>query len=1782
MAQKTVVDTATVPLWIDLMQDPNANFYTTQRAFEVYWKNRKIDKGSGFKPFKRWEYNTYELIDDKGNIPKPGQLEKIVELYIKNQYQGRPGGGIQLPGATNSGPATCLTEGNWFEIGPRKLSGNRTSQPNGLGRVNSLAFHPNDSNKIFVGTPAGGLWISNDRGKSWSSNTDTLATLGVSSIAIDPFDPDTIYLGTGDRDAGDASSLGVMRSVDGGKTWQSSSSGMGSRTVGRMQADPSNKGVVIAATNGGIYRTTDHGKTWKRSIAGNFKEVVFGTSNSNYVYAATYGPCKYYRSSDNGVTFTQITSGLPASKRRMVIGLTPHDSNFVYVLVTNSRTFEGIYLSTDKGLTFTQMSNKPNLMDYSKTGSGTGGQAWYDLDMAVDPLNKSVIYVGGVNIFKSIDSGATWKIDAHWVGGGGIQSIHADQHVLEFNSLDNRLYIGNDGGIYYTANKGKNYYDISEGIGNAQIYRLGQSQRSKDMVINGYQDNGTGLYDNGNWYTIMGGDGMDCVIDPTDDTWAYSDLYYGDVRRFKNGSYNAGIAKNGKNGITESGGWVTPFVLQEGSPKTMLIGYKNIWRSTNCQASPPKWSKISNNVAGSNSSNIVHLENSPADPKILYVARSGNKFFKTTDVNATTPTWTDLTSKLPNSSAVYWIESHHKKPNTLWISQSNKVYQSDDGGSTWANISSGLPALRVLSIVFDSSSKNQALYAGTYMGVFYRDTVTKKWIWYNKGMPTYTRVRDIEIYYSPQGRTKSHVVCATYGRGNWRSPLYDEDQKQPIAGFVVSDTLSCVGTVFTLKDTSGNLPTRWKWQVRPANITYVNGTDSCSQFAQLTFNKPGTYNIKFVAENCIGKDSVEKTAIIRVQNGPKPAQCPGVTISNSQNMGIYTVAIDTFKHVSSGTKTEGGYLDLSCTETIYLKTDTTYDLDINTGVTYLEHVKVFIDFNNNGKLDDAGEWVGGSSRGKVHNLKIPIPANAVTGTMLRLRIMSDWDTIPANPCDTLRYGQTQDYGLILELREPEPHFTVDVDSVCVGELVTVTDSSEGSITDRKWYFGKDANIDSAIGIGPHYIRYSNSGYKSIRLLVNSGTKEKRIDSVIFVKPTPNLAVSISSGILTGCEKRALELNVTDSNQVATSYTWKKYRVSVKTSSDTFYTISSAALADSGTYEVIAEYLGCKDTSGGIHVRVFPSPKAAFIVSADSQCFNNNKFDFTDFSSIKTGSYSSSWEYGDGSKSTNTHGLRQYVTDGLFKVKLTLNSNMGCLDSMLSEVRVWPSPVAGFAINQNPQCFNGHQFVLNNTSTISGGAITYSWDFGDATNSSLKSATKSYALPGNYDIELIGLSDKLCADTITTTAIVNESPLAKIEVNTLSQCFNAQSFDFTNKSTIGSGSIVNNSWDMGNTSIINTIDVGGFQYSAPGNYAVKLEVESDLGCKHDTSIAVTVGESPTADFTFNLSNPCLNEHLVSFTNNSTVGTGIITSYDWNFGDASTAQIKDPPSKKYATEGNYVVQLMVETNNGCRDTLEESVDIYASPTADFSAVNTCVGEEVVFTNLSTISNGSLVYLYTFEPSNRSTDANPTYTFTTPGTKMVQLIVSSSLKCFDTLEKSIEIFDVPTADFDYSKVGSSGSTTEIQFSNQSSADAQSFEWDFASGGLSADENPLILFKDTGSFTIQLIVENSNGCRDTTMKEVFVFPETIFHVVNSFTPNGDQMNDKFELVGLDFAQEYSLIVYSRWGEKVFESTRPAFNWDGNYKDQPVQAGIYVYVLEFRDLAGKRYRKSGELLLIR
>ncbi|MFT5513737.1 MAG: photosystem II stability/assembly factor-like uncharacterized protein, partial [Bacteroidia bacterium] len=354
---QTTQDTMDNPYWIDMMADYSVNFYQTQRAFELYWTGRTIEKGCGFKPFKRWEYNMSQIIDAKGNIPAPGSLETIVEKYLQTRAPGwGTGGGLGLGGTIGNGSATCQTTGDWKEIGPNYLPGNRTGQPNGIGRINAVAFHPTDSNIIYAGAPAGGVWITKDGGVTWSSNTDSLATLGVSSIAIDPQYPDTIYLGTGDRDASDSYGRGVFKSTDGGQTWLQSTSGMGNVTVGRLLIDQNNTQILLAGTSSGVYRSTNGGSTWTRSISGNYKDLVFDAVNSAIVYACGTS-ARLYKSTDNGASFTQLTNGLPSGKSRIAVAVTPADTNFVYAVITNSRTFQGLYLSTDKGASFTQMSN---------------------------------------------------------------------------------------------------------------------------------------------------------------------------------------------------------------------------------------------------------------------------------------------------------------------------------------------------------------------------------------------------------------------------------------------------------------------------------------------------------------------------------------------------------------------------------------------------------------------------------------------------------------------------------------------------------------------------------------------------------------------------------------------------------------------------------------------------------------------------------------------------------------------------------------------------------------------------------------------------------------------------------------------------------------------------------------------------------------------------------------------------------------------------------------------------------------------------------------------------------------------------------------------------------------------------------------------------------------------------------------------------------------------------------------------------------------------------------
>ncbi len=828
-------DTSQYPYWIQMMQDPDANFYSIQSAFNKYWENRPITKGCGWKPFKRWESMMKERVSPDGKMPAPDAVMKAYNSYIA-QYDN-----------------TTTLAGNWISQGPFAMGGGYQ----GLGRINAIACHPIDPEKIFIGTPAGGLWRTSNGGNDWSTTTDMLPTLGVSAIVIDPADPLIMYIGTGDRDGGDAPGMGVMKSSDGGETWQLSNNGMGNKTVGRLLIDYTNSHLLYAATTGGLYKSVNAGQTWVMKTGGGYKDAAFKPGNTEIIYATQGG--KFYRSADAGETWTNITSGIPSAARG-VIAVTPAQPEYVYFLLAKSDNgFRGLYRSTDGGLTFTEMSSSPNIMDWSCDGSGTGGQAWYDLSLAADPVDANIIYVGGVNVWRSLNGGATWQISGHWYGGCGVSEVHADQHILEVNPVDNRIFLGNDGGIYYTSNSGVSWNEITTGLAISEAYKLGQSATIDDLVVNGYQDNGTSLFDYDAWISIGGGDGMECAIDPTDPMVRYTTIYYGAINRVT-GTNARQIAGNGVNGITEDGAWVTPFIIAENDPNTMFIGYKNIWRSTNIKnpnSATVTWKKIS----AINTSNLSVLEQSPVNPQILYTS-SGGSLFLSTDALDVNPSWINISSQLASNSVISDIEASPVEENTVYVTQDKKVFKSENKGATWTDISGGLPSIHYSNIVYYKNSL-EGLYVCSDAGVYYKDNSMADWVPFSNGLPASIKATEVEIYYDPVTPEGDRIKVSTFGRGMWKSDMYSA---VPEADFTSNRTIIPSGCPINFTDMTGGIPSQWHWSFAGANPS----TSEVKDPAGIVYTTPGKYDVQLTATNASGSNSRTKIAYITVSDTLKP------------------------------------------------------------------------------------------------------------------------------------------------------------------------------------------------------------------------------------------------------------------------------------------------------------------------------------------------------------------------------------------------------------------------------------------------------------------------------------------------------------------------------------------------------------------------------------------------------------------------------------------------------------------------------------------------------------------------------------------------------------------------------------------------------------------------------------------------------------------------------------------------------------------------------------------------
>ena len=729
-----------------------------QKAFNDYWKpynvkggyfineEGKKQKAPGWKQFHRWEWHMESQVDaTTGAFPQNSPDEILSKWKQENN--------------TKTAKAS-----NWTSLGPNSSGGGYA----GVGRINCIAFHPTDNNTYWIGAPAGGLWKTTNNGSSWTCLTDNNSVLGVSSIIVpsDYATSNTIYIGTGDRDAGDNRSLGVLKSTDGGLTWNTTglSYTFGqNKMVNRMHIDPTNNQTILAATSDGVYKTTNGGTTWSTQLTSySFIDMEYKPGDFNTLYGTTTDG-KIYTSTNGGGNWSL---SLNSGAERVEIAVSADEPTWAYAIVAASDNgLFGIYKSTNSGTSFTKIfdgtTSGNNLMGWYE-GEDSGGQGWYDLSIAASPTDANTVLVGGVNTWRTTNGGTNWSLVNHWYGGYGAQAVHADKHNLTYRS-NGDLFECNDGGVYLSTNNGasSSWVDKTNGMVISQMYRLGTSATNADETITGLQDNGSKLLSSGTWTDVKGGDGMECIIDYTDANVQYATYVRGQISRTLNHWVSDTDIEPSAAG---NGAWVTPYIIDPTNNQTLYAGYADVWKTTNRGDS---WTKIS--TMNSSSYKLRSLAIAPSNTQVLYTADLYD-IWKTTNGG---DSWTEITTGLPSNQITY-IAVKHDDPNTVWVTlggyDSNGIYESTNGGSTWTNITGNLPNLPVYTVVHNKlETMVTNLYVGTEVGIYLKQG-TSDWQLYSTNLPNVT-VDELEIYYDETTPENSRLRAATYGRGLWESPI---------------------------------------------------------------------------------------------------------------------------------------------------------------------------------------------------------------------------------------------------------------------------------------------------------------------------------------------------------------------------------------------------------------------------------------------------------------------------------------------------------------------------------------------------------------------------------------------------------------------------------------------------------------------------------------------------------------------------------------------------------------------------------------------------------------------------------------------------------------------------------------------------------------------------------------------------------------------------------------------------------------------------------------------------
>ncbi len=588
---------------------------------------------------------------------------------------------ISLAGRISAQELSMLADTlKWDELGPLQIPTyivNGTKE--GVGRIDCIAFHPSDTNIAYAGSPGGGLWITYDHFLTWEPLTDTLPAIGIADIAIDPSDPENIFIATGDRDTKKTASAGIFHSADGGKTWEKTSFSMDlpdqELLIHRLVLNPAQPDTQYAATNLGILRTFDAWESYDTAIEGHFRDMEIHPENAAIIYAVTYsqaGGATVFRSVDHGNNFNISMDGIvgPDQVSRMELEVTPASTDLVYLLNVRKdvEDMHSFYVSADAGLTWTQQQDgSTNILAMGCTGGSGIGEGNSKLALGASPQDENELYAGSLFMWKSTDGGKTWNVLSGFCGGD-IPYVRPNHHAMEV-STTGAVYTGSGSGIYGSYDFGKSWNKISSNLRIMNFYGFGivtqySDENSKLKIYAGTRDNGILMLRDNEWLFLKDGSGTDCLVNYNDSNKVYIVRPNGVISRDTDaGALSVQVSPK----EAATGHFLTPLIMHPTIPNILFAGYEEVYKTVDAGET---WIPISD--FGLTGTTIRSLSISSLKSDFIYAATS-DRLWKTEDGGKS---WNPVLTSFPlddsgrNFSRVLCGTND---PNKVWIANESWV-----------------------------------------------------------------------------------------------------------------------------------------------------------------------------------------------------------------------------------------------------------------------------------------------------------------------------------------------------------------------------------------------------------------------------------------------------------------------------------------------------------------------------------------------------------------------------------------------------------------------------------------------------------------------------------------------------------------------------------------------------------------------------------------------------------------------------------------------------------------------------------------------------------------------------------------------------------------------------------------------------------------------------------------------------------------------------------------------------------------------------------------------------